>query len=54
VWKDESWLGDENISHTYFKDFNNTVTSPQNNNLSVKVIYYLDYLNFKKGKKKGI
>jgi hypothetical protein len=52
VWKDESYLGDENVDHTYFDNFNNTISSPQNNNLSVKIIYYLDYLNFKKWKKK--
>jgi hypothetical protein len=51
VWKDESSVGNDNIQDGYFKNFNNTVASPQNNNLSVKVIYYLDYLNFKKWKK---
>jgi hypothetical protein len=52
VWKDESFLGDQNIRYTYFKNFDNTISSPQNNNLSVKIIYYLDYLDFKKWKKK--
>ncbi|MGZ3858952.1 MAG: DUF5916 domain-containing protein [Flavisolibacter sp.] len=52
VWKDESFLDDGDISHTYFKNFNNTFIAPQNNNLSIKVIYYLDYLDFKKWKKK--
>ena len=52
VWKDESFLGDGNIQYTYFKNFNHTISSPQNNNLSIKVIYYLDYLDFKKWKKK--
>ena len=52
VWKDESSLGDDNIQDGYFKNFNNTFASPQNNNLSVKIIYYLDYLNFKKWKKR--
>jgi hypothetical protein len=52
VWKDESFLYDGDINHTYFKNFNNTIIAPQNNNLSIKVIYYLDYLDFKKWKKK--
>ncbi len=29
------------------------VFSPLNNNLSLKIIYYLDYLDFKKWKKKN-
>ncbi|MGN6399026.1 MAG: DUF5916 domain-containing protein [Flavisolibacter sp.] len=53
VWKDESFLDDGDITHTYFKNFNNTIIAPQNNNLSVKIIYYLDYLDFKKWKKKN-
>lgn len=53
VWKDESFVGDKNIQYTYFKNFNQTLASPQNNNLSFKIIYYLDYLDFKKWKKKG-
>jgi hypothetical protein len=53
VWKDQSFLGDDNINYSYFKNFDHTISSPQNNNLSIKVIYYLDYLDFKKwrGKK---
>ena len=34
----------------YFKNFNNTLGTKQNNNLSVKIIYYLDYLKFRKTK----
>jgi hypothetical protein len=52
VWKDESFAGDGNISYTYFKNLDNTISSPQNNNLSIKIIYYLDYLDFKKWSKK--
>lgn len=35
----------------YFKNFDNTISSPQNNSLSIKLLYYLDYLDFKKKKK---
>lgn len=51
VWKDASFLSDQSINTTYFKNFDRTLASPQNNNLSVKVIYYLDYLNFRKRRK---
>jgi hypothetical protein len=52
VWKDESVIGDDNIKYTYLKNLDNTIASPQNNNLSFKIIYYLDYLNFKKWSKR--
>jgi len=51
VWKNQADHFDGVINEGYFKNFDNTISSPQNNNLSVKVIYYLDYLKFrKKGK----
>lgn len=52
VWKGEGFLDDKNIGDSYLKNFNHTIAAPQNNNLSVKVIYYLDYLDFKKSRKK--
>lgn len=52
AWKEQSVLGDEDTRYTYFKNFDRTISSPQNNNLSVKIIYYFDYLNLKKLKKK--
>jgi hypothetical protein len=48
VWKDESSTGNDNISMDYLRNFDHTLASPQNNNLSVKIIYYLDYVNFRK------
>jgi hypothetical protein len=38
-------------SENYFKNFNHTMDSPQNNNFSIKVIYFLDYLQLKNKKK---
>jgi hypothetical protein len=32
----------------YFKNFDHTINSPQNNNFSIKIIYFLDYLELKK------
>ena len=48
VWKDQGSLFDKEIHSGYFKNFNRTISEPQNNNLSVKVIYFLDYLDIKK------
>jgi hypothetical protein len=54
VWKDECSTSDREIDEQYFKNFDQTLGSPQNNNLSFKIIFYLDYLDFKKwGKKSG-
>ena len=53
VWKEESFLFNRDSQSDYFKNFDRTFSEPQNNNLSVKIIYYLDYLDFKKWKKKG-
>ncbi len=53
VWKDQDFLSNGDSQSGYFKNFDRTLAQPHNNNLSVKIIYYLDYLNFKKsGKKK--
>ncbi|HMK05325.1 MAG TPA: DUF5916 domain-containing protein [Ferruginibacter sp.] len=48
VWKNATGASDYPVSMGYFKNFSNTVGSTQNNNLSVKFLYYLDYLSFKK------
>jgi hypothetical protein len=48
VWKNSIYSGDQQINESYFKNFNQTVSSPQDNNLSLKVIYYLDAVTFRK------
>ncbi len=48
VWKNGVNTFEKNISNGYFKNFNNTIASPQNNSLSVKILYYIDYLSLKK------
>ena len=54
VWKDQGVLFNSDSQSGYFNNFDKTFSEPQNNNLSVKIIYYLDYLDFKKWhKKKG-
>jgi hypothetical protein len=52
VWKDESSLFNREVQYPYFKNVDRTLAEPQNNNLSIKIIYYLDYLDFKKWKKR--
>ncbi len=48
VWKNSVYSGDKLINDSYFKNFNHTVSAPQNNNISLKVIYYLDALSLRK------
>ncbi|MGI8580640.1 MAG: DUF5916 domain-containing protein [Chitinophagaceae bacterium] len=52
VLKDQDFLFNSDTNFSYLKNFSNTISQPHNNNLSLKVIYYLDYLDFKKWKKK--
>ncbi len=52
VFKDQDFLFNSDTQYSYFKNFSNTISEPHNNNLSLKIIYYLDYLDFKKWKKK--
>ena len=52
VWKNNATTFDQATDKRYFKNFDNTLSSDQNNNLSIKIIYFLDYLDFKKWRKK--
>ena len=52
VWKNATYYGSDSAQDRYFENLGNTLDSDQNNNLSLKVIYFLDYLQLK-GKKKG-
>ncbi|MDQ6608498.1 MAG: DUF5916 domain-containing protein, partial [Bacteroidota bacterium] len=54
VWKNSIHGFDDDVHPTYFKNFSNTISASQNNNLSLKVLYYLDYLDTKKWKKRGV
>lgn len=51
VWKEEGLLFNGDSQSGYLKNLNRTFAEPQNNNLSFKIIYYLDYLNLKNRKK---
>ena len=39
---------DETQYRTYFRNFNQVLRSPHSNELSLKVVYYLDYLTLRK------
>ncbi|OGX83920.1 hypothetical protein BEN48_03155 [Hymenobacter glacialis] len=50
VWKNAgtTYLQAEEATPQYFDNFNNTINTPHNNSVSVKVLYYLDYLALRK------
>ncbi len=48
VWKDAGFTFSDKVEKNYFLNFANTVEADQNNNFSIKVIYFLDYLKLKK------
>jgi hypothetical protein len=48
VWKNAISSFDENVESGYFKNLGNTLGAAQQNSLSLRVIYFLDYLSFKK------
>lgn len=52
VWKNENEYGNDIIDHQYFKNLDRTMEVPHVNNLSVRILYYLDYLDFKKWRNK--
>lgn len=47
VWKDSTPIVPYVNSVNYFKNLNQTINSPQNNNFSIKILYYLDYLQLR-------
>lgn len=54
VWKNSVFDFKESVEKNYFQNFSNTMEVDQNNNLSLKVIYFLDYLDIRRWtKKKG-
>ncbi|WP_425333451.1 DUF5916 domain-containing protein [Elizabethkingia meningoseptica] len=52
VWKNAIYDYTNLVEKSYFKNFGNTIEADQNNNISLKVIYFLDYLQLKKKKTK--
>lgn len=50
VWKNAIGTFDREVVTNYFKNVNNTLGAPQNNSLSFKILYFLDYLQLQKQK----
>lgn len=48
VWKNYYSLSNQNINNKYFTNFKQTLKNPLLNAISVKIIYYVDYLTFRK------
>ena len=48
VWKNGINTFEQNVVNGYFKNFNNTIAAPQNNSVSLKLLYYIDYLTLKR------
>ena len=48
VWKNGINTFEKDVINNYFKNFNNTLSAPQNNSVSLKVLYYIDYLTLRK------
>lgn len=51
-WKNAGFASSPEVKIPYYKNLSNTLRDPKENNFSVKVIYFLDYLDLKKMKKK--
>jgi hypothetical protein len=47
VWKNATEYFSDDAEAGYFKSLGNTINSDNNNNLSLKIIYFLDYLKLK-------
>jgi hypothetical protein len=47
VWKNATQDFSSNVEKKYFRNFGNTINKDNNNNLSIKVIYFFDYLKMK-------
>jgi Domain of unknown function (DUF5916) len=53
VWKDAAFTNDSASQINYGENLRNTVNSDQNNNISLKVIYFIDYLTMKSWVRRG-
>ncbi|MES2430410.1 MAG: DUF5916 domain-containing protein [Bacteroidota bacterium] len=52
VWKDIAETFNQEFEKNYYSNLSNSLSGPQFNSLSVKVIYFLDYMTFKSKKNK--
>ncbi|RYY68491.1 MAG: hypothetical protein EOO13_12180 [Chitinophagaceae bacterium] len=52
-WKNAGYSASNDVRTAYSKNLRNTLDEPKENNFSIKVIYFLDYLDLKNTKKKN-
>ena len=50
VWKNSIQKEDQHYTLSYLRNFDKMISSPKINNLSVKIVYYLDYQMLRKNK----
>ena len=48
VWKEGIFNSSDQLEKSYFSNLEQTFRSPQSNNLSLRIVYYLDYVQVKK------
>lgn len=53
VYQNSIYTDGTNIINSFYNDLNYTLQSAQSNSLSVKIVYYLDYLDIKKAFRKN-
>ncbi|HJP63886.1 MAG TPA: DUF5916 domain-containing protein [Mucilaginibacter sp.] len=51
AWKNSSLSNTDKAKLGYFRNLQNTFDAPQDNNISFKILYYIDYQNLRKKKK---
>ena len=47
VWKNAIYTSGSDVSQRYFTDLNQTLKSPQDNNFSFKILFFIDYLKLR-------
>jgi len=52
-WKNASLIDNDQARQGYFQNFENTLHVPKNNNLSLKILYYIDYQSLVRKHKKA-
>jgi hypothetical protein len=51
TYKDAAETNDKFLTKRYNRNLDNVLSTPQNNSLSIKLLYYIDYLDLLKKKK---
>lgn len=50
-WKNAGFTSNQDVRTAYYKNLGHTLRDPKENNFSVKIIYFLDYLDLKRKKR---